>query len=369
MPDLMNEPELSASTSKRTASEEVRSINLALQGGGTHGAFTWGVLDRLLEEPRLAFEGISATSAGAMNAVVVGFGLSQGGKDGGRRALAQFWRHMSHLDPRPLPPPFNELMGNLQVQWSPAYLAVDLMTQMASPYQFNPLNLNPVRGILERLVDFDVLRSAHCPVRLFLSTVNVDSGQLHILKNEDIRLDAVMAAACSPTLFQAVDLDDAPHWDAGYVGTPALFPITFDCAATDLLVVHSAPGIPSGRPTSRAAILRRTSELAFSAALMRELKAIAFVNSLIERGELRSATIKRVHLHEIVAHDPRSSCDPGAPLVGDWTDLCRRRDIGRDAADRWVKAHLDDLGSQSTMMITGAPSLDMPTTGGTVLQT
>src|SRR4051812_34630409 len=206
-----------------------RTINLALQGGGAHGAFTWGVLDRLLEEDNLSFEGVVATSAGAMNASVLAYGLAEGGKRGAQKALANFWRRVSHAAAfSPLQPSlFDRLTGSRSLELSPAFLALDLITRLMSPYQFNPLNLNPLKGVLEQSIDLKALRSAHCPLKLHLCATNVRTGKVKIFSNDDILIDAIMASACLPFLFQAVEIEGEAYWDGGYMGNPAIFPLIY----------------------------------------------------------------------------------------------------------------------------------------------
>ena len=196
---------------------EVKTLNLALQGGGSHGAFTWGVIDRLLEEEKVALEGISATSAGAMNAVVTAYGFAEGGRDGARQALANFWRRVSHAAQNsPLQPtPFDKWMGNTALEFSPAYIAFDLISRLMSPYQFNPTNYNPLRRLLSDVVDFDRLRSHCCPIKLFLSATNVRTGRIKLFGNDEISVDAVMASACLPFMFQAVEIDGEAYWEIG----------------------------------------------------------------------------------------------------------------------------------------------------------
>ena len=196
-------------------------VNLALQGGGAHGAFTWGVLDRLLEDERIGFDGISATSAGAMNAAVLAYGLAMGGRDGAKKALACFWRRVSHAAAfGPLQPTLlDRALGNRSLEASPAFVLFDLMTRLFSPYQLNPMNFNPLRQVLEQTVDFDAIRRAECPVKLFLSATNVRTGKVRVFDNMDITADAVLASGCLPFLFQAVEVDGRA------IGTAAIWAI------------------------------------------------------------------------------------------------------------------------------------------------
>jgi predicted acylesterase/phospholipase RssA len=217
----------------------VKTVNLALQGGGAHGAFAWGVLDRLLEERRIAFEGITASSAGAMNAVVLAYGLAVGGPQGAREALADFWRGISESGRFSLlqPSSFDRFTHNHSLEHSPAFLAFDLVTRLFSPYQFNPMNHNPLRDVLERTVDFTRLREKDC-VKLFLSATNVCTGKVKVFENEEVSADSVLASACLPYIFQAVEIDGESYWDGGYMGNPALFPLIYNCDSADIVIVH-----------------------------------------------------------------------------------------------------------------------------------
>jgi NTE family protein len=244
-----------AADSATSAGIAVKTINLALQGGGAHGAFAWGVLDRLLEDGRIAFEGISATSAGAMNATVLAYGLALGGREGARRALADFWRRISHAGAfSPLQPTLvDRLTHNHSLEHSPAYLVLDLMMRLLSPYQFNPFNYNQLRDVLEAVVDFDVLRERSV-VRLFLSATKVRTGKIKVFTGREIGADAVLASACLPFLFQAVEIDGEHYWDGGYMGNPAIFPLIYGCESADVVLVHINPinrpdvSTPQGRP-------------------------------------------------------------------------------------------------------------------------
>ena len=270
-----------------------KTVNLALQGGGAHGAFGWGVLDRLLEDGRLDFEGVCATSAGAVNAVLLAHGLSGGGRDAARAALAAFWRDVatqaSWLNPFALNPwakAFNAV-GAAALENSPAFALAEMATRMFSPYQFNPCNVNPMRQLLERHVDFARLRAAFA-VKLFLCATNVETGKVRIFGNDAVSADAVLASACLPTLFQAVQIDGEYFWDGGYLGNPAIYPLIYECASSDVLVVHLSPIVRRGCPRTPAEIMNRLHEVSFNSSLMREMRAIAFVTSLIERGKLAS---------------------------------------------------------------------------------
>src|SRR5690349_14419574 len=265
-----------------TRKVKIKAINLALQGGGAHGAFTWGVLDRLLEDERLAIDGISACSAGAMNAAVLAYGYAVGGREGARDSLAGFWRRISEAAlTSPLQPsPLDRVLGDHSLRHSPAFVAFDMLTRLFSPYDYNPLGLNPLRDVLRRCVDFEVLAKAACPIKVFLSATNVRTGKVRVFERREVTVDAVLASACLPFLFQAVEIDGEAYWDGGYMGNPALFPLIYNCESADILVVHINPLERADVPRSATDIMNRINEISFNSSLMREMRAIAFVSRL-----------------------------------------------------------------------------------------
>jgi NTE family protein len=283
----------------------IKLVNLALQGGGAHGAFAWGVLDRLLEEKRIAFDGISATSAGAINATVLACGLVEGGHQGAKRALAKLWRRIAHLGSlTPLQPSLaDRLRGNHSLDASPAFMMFDLMIRLFSPYQFNPFNYNPLRRLLTETVDFRSLRSDQCPIKLFLSATNVRTGKIKVFQNNEIGPEAVLASACLPFIFQAVEIDGENYWDGGYMGNPAIFPLIYDCESRDVVIVHINPLERVRLPTSASEIMNRINEISFNSSLMREMRAIAFVTKLIDDGRISDNSLKRMLIHGIEAAD------------------------------------------------------------------
>ncbi len=341
-------PARSARTGNRT-----KPINLALQGGGAHGAFAWGILDRLLEDGRLEVEGVSATSAGAMNAVVLAHGLRLGGRDGAREALERFWQGVS--DAASWSSPFQQLpwmkgWGGHTLEYSPLYLMTDLMLRVFSPYQFNPFNFNPLRQVLEEQVDFEALRRAS-PLKLYLCATNVETGKVRIFENHEIGPDAVLASACLPFLFQAVEIEGEHYWDGGYVGNPAIFPLIYHCDCRDVLMVHINPIVRRGVPTTAAEILNRINEVSFNSSLMREMRAIAFVTGLIQRGKVAAEEMKELYVHSLRADDIMASLGVSSKLNADWDFLCQLRDQGRDQADLWLRAHFDAIGKRSSVDI------------------
>jgi NTE family protein len=339
-----------ASRPERRTNQAVKTLNLALQGGGAHGAFAWGVLDRLLEDERLNFDGVTATSAGAMNAVVFAYGLSVGGREGAKTALSNFWRRVAHASLfSPLQPTLvDRLTHNHALEFSPVFVMFDLMTRVFSPYELNPLNNNPLRRILEDSVDFDRLRREP-PVKLFLSATNVRKGKVRVFETQEITSDVVLASACLPFMFQAVEIEGEPYWDGGYMGNPAIFPLIYKCASRDVVVVHVNPIMRAETPRTARDILNRVNEISFNSSLMREMRAIRFVTSLIEEGVVSDGRMKRMNVHSIEAEEFMRKLGVSSKLNPDWEFLTHLRDVGRESAEAFLERHYEDLNERSTV--------------------
>nr|WP_315595757.1 patatin-like phospholipase family protein [uncultured Cupriavidus sp.] len=335
--------------------KSAKPVALALQGGGMHGAFTWGVIDRLLEDGRLAIEGVSATSAGAMNAVVLANGLLHGDKNGARQALHDFWLAIAQSAERYSPLrwfPWLKGSHSFGLNHSPLYALADMALRVMSPYQFNPSNSNPLRDVLQQQVDFEALRK-QCPIRLFLCATNVETGRIRLFSGADLCVDAVLASACLPTLFQAVTIDGQYYWDGGYVGNPAIFPLIYECETRDVVIVHINPIIRRGVPTTAAEILNRLNEVSFNSSLMREMRAIAFVTALIQQGKLDADNMKEMLIHSIRSDETMAALDVSSKYNGDWSFLCHLRDLGRTQAEAWLAGNYDSIGQKSTVDIKG----------------
>jgi NTE family protein len=330
-------------------------LNLALQGGGAHGAFTWGVLDRLLEEPRLDFEGIVATSAGAMNAAVMTYGLVEGGREGGQKALANFWRRVSHAAAfSPIQPtPLDHLTGNKSLENSPPYIFFDLVTRLMSPYQFNPFDFNPLKQVLNQSMDFETLRTSRCRLKLNVCATNVRTGKVKVFSNDEISCDAIMASACLPFLFRAVEIGEDAYWDGGYMGNPAIFPLIYGCDSPDVLIVHINPMHRPELPRTATEIMNRINEISFNSSLMREMRAIDFVTRLIDTGAVNGMELKRMLIHSISADDIMLSLGVASKLNADWSFLTDLRDAGRTRASTWLEDNFDRIGKESTVDLHG----------------
>jgi NTE family protein len=341
----------SSSDGTEPSSNQVRTINLALQGGGAHGAFTWGVLDRLLDEKELAFEGLSATSAGAMNAAAFAYGLAVDGREGARKALTDYWKRVSEAARLgPLQPSvIDRMLEDHKLSWSPIFALVGFVTRMLSPYQFNPANYNPLREVVEQSIDFSVLRRPDCPVKLFLSATNVRTGKVKIFAGNEISVDAVMASACLPTMFHAVEIGGEAYWDGGYMGNPAIFPLIYNCQSADIVIVHINPLFRNEVPRSADDILNRINEISFNSSLMREMRAVSYVTGLVTQKRVVDGGLKHVLVHSISDDAFMGALTPTSKYNADWDFLIFLRDQGRKCAGDWLAENFVKLGVESSV--------------------
>ncbi len=327
-----------------------KRVNLALQGGGSHGAFTWGVLDRLIEDHRLEIDSICGTSAGAMNGAVFCSGFSKDGREGAKAALADFWRRIGEVG-RFGPfqrTPIDRALGGWRLDYSPGFFYFDAVTRLFSPYQLNPLQLNPLRGIIEESVDFDALRYAS-GIQLFICATNVRSGKVKVFANREITPDAVLASACLPWIFQAVEIDGEHYYDGGYMGNPVLWPLAYESDARDLIIIQINPLHRDELPQTAREIQDRIDEISFNATLMREMRAIHFVNRLIDGGELDPSEYKRTNIHLIEAAAEMKELHASSKLSADPELLDYLYGLGRVAAEGWLAAHWDRVGHGSSI--------------------
>ncbi len=327
-------------------------IDLALQGGGAHGAYTWGVMDRLLEEKGLQIEGISGTSAGAMNAAVLVSGWQHGGADGAKAALETFWKATS--DAGRLSPlqrgPWAMLSNRWTLQNSPLYAGFEMMSRMFSPYDLNPMNLHPLHPILAETVDFGCL--AQSPLKLFITATNVRTGTGRVFRNAEITPDVLIASACLPTMFQAVELDGEHYWDGGYVGNPTITPLVRETDSHDTILVQINPIVRDAVPKTARDILNRLNEVAFNAPLVKELRMIALLHKLANKvpdvGDDESARWAGMRMHRI-ASDRVDEVDSSSKLITEWPFLLGLRDEGRRCAEVFLAEHGANLGKRSTL--------------------
>jgi NTE family protein len=322
-------------------------VDFALQGGGAHGAFSWGVLDRALEEPRMRLEGISGTSAGAMNAAVLADGYTEGGPPGAREAMERFWRNVSEAA-RFSPfqrGPLDVLLGRWTLDTSPAYVAMDLASRVFSPYDLGIAALNPLRDILAANVDFERLRTS--PIKIFVTATNVRTGRGRVFRNAELTPEALLASACLPTMFQAVEIDGDPYWDGGYSGNPTISPLVRECNSSDTVLVQINPVERPGTPKSARDILNRLNEISFNSPLLKELRMIALTRQAVDPGHREGRLWARMRIHR-VASDLMTDLGASSKLNAEWAFLCKLRDEGRRCAEAFVAEHGEDLGKRST---------------------
>ena len=343
-----------ARRAKPAATSRTKTINLALQGGGAHGAFAWGVLDYLLEDRRLRFDGISGTSAGSMNAVVLAYGLHIGDADSARAALDDFWKAVSDAGQQYSAVrawPWDRQMAHWNNDNDLTFQMFKAMTNTFSPYQLNPMNFNPLRDLLLRQVDFAELNQCQ-KTKLFLSATNVRTGNVRIFNTREITVDTVMASACLPTIYQAVEIDGESYWDGGYMGNPALFPLFYDTDTRDVLIVHINPIARNSTPTTPHEIDDRVNEISFNSSLIKELRAVAFVQKLLDEGWLKEQyrdQMKYVLIHSLRADETLADLSSASKVCTEWGFLTALRDRGRASAKQWLDRHFGDIGIRQTV--------------------
>ncbi len=339
-------------------------LNLALQGGGAHGAFTWGALDRLLEAEEIEIEGITATSAGAMNAAALKRGWVDDGRAGARTALADFWLGIAGLDGvcseavmdwlRAVSP--SPAVTARALEFAPQTLATEAITRVLSPYQFNPMNYHPLRSVVADLTADGAMASAAGP-KLFVSATNVRDGKPRIFMGAEITTDAILASACLPTLYQAIEIDDPrtgrreAYWDGGFIGNPALYPLHYQTHATDLLIVHINPLRRDEPPRTAPEIASRINEISFNASLLQELRTIAFVNRLLDEGLLPPDRMKRNHVHSVSDDALMNQLGMVTKMTPNRALLLQLRDAGYAAMERFLARHAAQIGECSSVDI------------------
>ena len=325
-----------------------KAINLALQGGGSHSAFTWGVLDRLLEDERLTYDGITATSAGSVNAVLLADGLALGGRKAARELLRVFWEKMSDMICSSIMAPsfLDKMDPGFGLEHSPGFLIVDFISRFMSPYQLNPSDKNPMRDLLNEVVDFERVRRQRL-VKLFLSATTVRTGKIAVFTTDEITADHVLASACVPFKMRAPKIGGEHYWDGGFMGNPAIFPVIYGCNSCDVLLVHLTPTERAALPTNSRAILNRMEEICFNSALMREMRVIAMFTQMIDDGKMRGN--KRMFFHLIDAEDIIGDLSGSSKMNADWKFLMYLFKIGRERADKWLATNFDHLGVKSTV--------------------
>jgi len=328
-------------------------VNLALQGGGAHGAFTWGVLDKLLEHGDIQIEGIAACSAGTMNALAIAVGMQQGGREAARESLHQLWWNISEETKKYSPLGSNPIAEMFSGEWmqSLAYHAFDNATRLFSPYQSNPLDINPLKDVLLKTIDFERLRDCDA-IKLFISTTHVQTGRVRVFETPELSADVALASACLPYLFKAVEIDGDHYWDGGYMGNPSLYPLFYKTDTPDILIVHINPMVRHDIPKSAPDIFNRINEISFNSSLIKDMRAIAFVKKLIDNDMLKEEyadRFKNVLVHSIRSDEAMADLGVRSKFNTGWNFLTKLRDRGRDTAEQWLEQHYDDIGERDTV--------------------
>ncbi|WP_082674207.1 patatin-like phospholipase family protein [Thiohalocapsa sp. ML1] len=348
IPEACQDPATAPDPAGASQPDDRLAVDIALQGGGAHGAFAWGVLERLLEEQHLRIDGISGTSAGAMNAAVFASGMAVGGADGARQALTDFWRRVS--DGAMLSPlkrtPLDMLLGRWTLDYSPAFFALDMASRVFSPYDLNPSGWNPLREILAASIDFE--RLATSPVKVFITATSVSTGRPRIFRNADVTPDALLASACLPQMFQAIEIDGEAYWDGGYSGNPTISPLVRECSAHDTILVQINPVERPGVPRSAGDILSRVNEISFNAPLLKELRMIALLRQVADPGHCEGALWADMRMHRINS-ERMVELGYSSKLNAEWAFLTMLRDEGQRSTSEFLDQHGDDLGQRATL--------------------
>ncbi len=326
----------------------IKKLSLALQGGGAHGAFTWGVLERLLTDERVVIEGISGTSAGAINAAVLADGYKKNGREGAIRALEEFWRTMSAYGS--FNPYHTGLFSPLGPDWSPGAAWLDMLSHIASPYQLNPFNINPLRNVLNETIDFECLRECS-EIKLFVSATNIRTNRLRIFTNRELGVDALLASACLPNIHHTVEVDGEHYWDGGFTGNPVLEPLVNFCDAVDILLVQINPTHREKIPVTAQEINDRLNEITFNSNLMREIRHIAEITRLIEAGVVTDPRFHRTYFHLVDANEEMQQYGARTKFDTAWPFLTRLRNLGRRKSETWLTENFDALGIRSSLSI------------------
>lgn len=326
-----------------------KKISLALQGGGAHGAFTWGVLEKLLEDGRIEIEALCGTSAGAMNSVIVAYGLQTGGRKGAIALLEKFWMRVSQQQQFSILQPsfLDKKCGNGRLDYSPIYKMFDFYSMLYSPYQFNPTDYNPLRDTLLEFVDFEALRK-NTAIKLFACATNVRTSRAKIFDMSEISVDAVLASACLPFLFKAVEIDGEHYWDGGYMGNPPIFPLIDGAESADILLVQINPIKIDKVPKSAEEIRDRINTLSFNSSLMHEMRRVNFVQKMLSDGYNMHGILRNLRIHNINPEVALGSLGASSKMNADWNFLQKLRQLGHAMATDWLRTNFDDIGINST---------------------
>jgi len=326
------------------------NVSLALQGGGTHGAFAWGVIDYILEQESINIDAISGTSTGAVNALALTSGYAGGGREGARKQLQAFWKKASvAASLSPLQPTIvDRMMGNSKLMFSPSFVALDFITSIFSPYQFNLFDINPLKDIIDETVDFKAVRNSTTP-KVFLSATNVKTGKSKVFQNGELSLDAALATTCLPFMFKTANVDGVGYWEGGFTGNPSLQPLVNECDTTDIIIIQTIPAFDADIPNKATDILDRAIDISFNSSLQLEIQGIELINSLLDKGQLQAKEFRKVNLHIIEASDIISTLGRASKLNADYAFVEYLRDLGRQVAEEWFSKNYENIGKKTTI--------------------
>ena len=343
----------SAGADKSPKTGDVKPIALAIQGGGAHGAFSWGVLDRLIEDGRFKIEGVTGTSAGGMNAIAVAQGMMTGGNQQARATLKNFWEKISEagknssLNNRG---PVDKLLGKYTMHNSPGFLVFEALSRMFSPYELNPLGTDPLRKTIMECFDFDALRKFK-GMKAYLCATHVFTGKLRVFGLDELSPEALLATACLPTIHNAVKVEGEYYWDGGFIGNPVLFPLIYNCETPDIVLMQLNPTVRNTLPTTAREISDRLNEITNNASVVREMRAVSLISDMIDQGLLDKNKVKRVHMHLIEDEEVFSELGWSSKLNTEWEFLSHLFEKGRKCADKWIKENYEHIGKKSTAPI------------------
>ncbi len=339
---------------RNAASRPVKRLNLALQGGGSHGALTWGVLDRLLEDGRIDIACVSGTSAGAMNAAVLADGHERGGAGGAREALHRFWKAVSdaaRFSPAK-PGILDQVMGRFSLDNSPGYLFMEGLSRIFSPYELNPMNVNPLREIIEQQINFENVNCCK-NIQVFVTATNVRTGRPRIFGQGEVTVDSLLASACLPQMFAAVEIDGEAYWDGGFSGNPALYPLVNSTRSRDILVVQVNPLVRQELPRTAREIINRVNEVTFNSSLVKELRILALLRKVLAEKGVELGVYSDALLHMLHLDEEAEDLSASSKMNADWGYLSLLFERGRAGAGRWLDAHFDQIGEKSTLDLDG----------------
>lgn len=326
-----------------------KKISIGLQGGGSHGAFTWGVLDCLLEDGRIDIEGVSGTSAGGMNCLALCQGMAEGGNEGARKTLHRYWKAVSEKSGQIgiVPTPMDKYIGKYGISTNPLFMMMGMISKNLSPYQWNPQNKNMLEDLIGEIFNFKKI-AAYKDLKVFLCATNVRTSKLKIFTGAEITSQAVLATACLPSLFQAINIEGEDYWDGGFIGNPAIFPLIYDCETPDIMVILLTPQYRPSTPKTLDEIHWRMTELSLINTLTREMRAIHFISHLIDEGIADKTRIRKINMHVVQNPDVFIDLDHTSALNSDWDFLMHLFEKGRETGKQWLETNFDNISVKST---------------------